>query len=477
LEQTRQEIQDHRRRVKELERAGQDTTGPTGDQVVDERDAEFRQSVKERHVKWQRERPAQAAATPRAARVKPAAPATQQPTDSAGWLAHAQEAVHEATTPAQLQAKVDSLARTAWKKKYPNVSPKNNAAYGRFVAQARQQADEQLQGEATGRLDAAEAWHREQGQEPPPALGALRDRLAGRTKPKGPTGFEDAVPMVTSATGEQRPVDVASLDRQEAQAKKQEAATPLPRIKRENTRLQLAKEQNEANAKAFGMTPEEYDRQASAFWSDRVDRAKSLRTLQKELRPGVAAMQGVARGDDEDKMKNLDTATDVAGGNALEDMSEAQLHALATGPEIKIPGPHDPKWHEEFVNSLRHQGILPLSERQQATAEPQPAEPEQEAQNADEFLGQGDAEVLSQQPTVQRREPPKVAGTQEEIIKKVEAAKRIKKAEEARRTREAAGKADLEAAPFTARRHPGTFADLYSALFWATVERSSGLSV
>jgi len=165
-------------------------------------------------------------------------------------------------------------------------------------------------------------------------------------------------------------------------------------------------------------------------------------------------MQGVARGDDEDAITGQDTDTSLAGEQGLEDMTDSQRHALATGPEIKIPGPHDPKWHEEFIAALRTQGIVPVSEREAASKTDDANEPEDD-NAASAFAQSGDPNDIAS-----------VSDEDQRIMANQDAAR---KAEQDRKARERAGKADLEAAPFSARRDNDLRAELYSALWWATV--------
>jgi hypothetical protein len=169
---------------------------------------------------------------------------------------------------------------------------------------------------------------------------------------------------------------------------------------------------------------------------------------------------------------------------------------------VKAPldyGPHTDEWHQDVMDAILRNGLTPAQQQQQHTSEPAPDEshdpwgdtahdpwaptpdqssgPPPEDQPADELYDEAEA-------AVRRSNRASTAVLQRELGISHDRAKTLLDQLIANRvTGENKGqyyevpeqKSDF-ADQFTARRQPGTFADLYSALFWATVERSTGMA-
>lgn len=170
---------------------------------------------------------------------------------------------------------------------------------------------------------------------------------------------------------------------------------------------------------------------------------------------------------------------------------------------VKTPlnyGPHTNEWHQDVMDAILRNGLTPAQQQQQGSSEPPPDEshdpwgeathdpwaptpdqssgPPPEDQPADELYDEAEAAVRANKrasTAVLQRELGISHDRAKSLLDQL-IANHVTGENKGQYYEVPEQESDF-ADQFTARRQPGTFADLYSALFWATVERSTGLAV
>ena len=546
--QDHQDILDHRRRVKELERAGHDVTGPTGDRIADERDPRFREAIKARHLELQRE--------PKS--VKAAKPASQpQQASPADALQHARWAVEATETPEAMDREISKRYKQAVATRLDARTRRSNDPWARIAKhdiriRIRDQVRAEAKQTAQQAIQHARDLHAQHGHDDGGQLDALEARLTGRqqqpatpvasdasqsprqeqttptARPQEQSPASTTPPVSPTQSSASRPPTEAELRKQDRAAASRESKKNRKafaegrrqvRLEREN----IAKAKTAQAAQQAGMTPEEYLRVAdqlttsdpvlSEQWSKAVSLNNAREDAKRRLGNAYYKWQRQKRGLPQDgkdhpftdaQAENLDEILKdrshpawidglaesldsshglgwggdessfdggFGGHHDYKSTSRYSDHAnerlwdlLTTTPDH---GPHQDKWHEDVLDAIERNKIQSSAgQPKDSGRHPQDSQsPEQQAADENvrnEFASQGEQDKIVAPAARPRRELPKAINMEEEISKRVEAARLIKKAEEDRKRREAAGEVDEEAAPFTARH--SLRRDLYSAL-------------